>query len=145
MGLGCVGAIAARLARPDLHVVCATGDGAFQMHLAELATAVQYGAAVTWVVFDDGGLGWPNYIQRIEGLSPVATEFEARIDLVAFAAAAGCQGEHVATTEALRGALERAREANQRGVPAVVDVAIARHDYPEWFRQWHHDVRGMGD
>ena len=29
------------------------------------------------------------------------------------------------------------------GQPAVVDVAIARHDYPDWFRVWHHDVRGM--
>ena len=36
MGYGVVGAMAAKLARPDRQVVCTTGDGAFQMQLHEL-------------------------------------------------------------------------------------------------------------
>jgi acetolactate synthase-1/2/3 large subunit len=42
MGLGVAGAIGAKLAAPDKHVVCVTGDGAFQMYMKELPTAVQY-------------------------------------------------------------------------------------------------------
>ena len=36
MGYGVVGAMAAKLARPDRQVVCTTGDGAFQMQFHEL-------------------------------------------------------------------------------------------------------------
>ena len=53
MGLGIVGAIGAKLARPDMHVVCTCGDGAMQMVLGELASAVQHRAPVTWVVRTD--------------------------------------------------------------------------------------------
>src|SRR5262245_22875146 len=39
MGFGLPGAIAAKLARPDLPVVCLLGDGCFQMTCGEVATA----------------------------------------------------------------------------------------------------------
>src|SRR6185312_10096401 len=39
MGFGLPGAIAAKLARPDLPVVCMIGDGCFQMTCGEVATA----------------------------------------------------------------------------------------------------------
>ena len=68
MGYGVVGAMAATLARPDRQIVCTTGDGAFQMQLPELGTAVQEGLAVTWVVLDDSAFGWVQWIQkRTEG------------------------------------------------------------------------------
>ncbi|MEX2425157.1 MAG: thiamine pyrophosphate-binding protein, partial [Thermomicrobiaceae bacterium] len=64
MGLGVCGAIGAKLAAPDRFVVSTSGDGAFQMGMHELPTAVDEGAPVTWVVFNDGRLGWPNWTQR---------------------------------------------------------------------------------
>ena len=57
MGYGVVGALAAKLARPDRQVVCTTGDGAFQMAIHELGTAVQEKLPATWVVLNDGALG----------------------------------------------------------------------------------------
>ena len=42
MGFGVAGAVGAKLARPDASVVCVTGDGAFQMYMQEMPTAVQY-------------------------------------------------------------------------------------------------------
>ena len=58
MGYGVVGAMAVKLAHPERQVVCTSGDGAFQMQLHELGTAVQEGLAVTWVVLDDSAFGW---------------------------------------------------------------------------------------
>ena len=57
MGFGLPGAIAAKLARPDLPVVCLIGDGCFQMTCGELATAKRLGITLPVVVLDDRWLG----------------------------------------------------------------------------------------
>lgn len=144
MGLGCVGAIGAKLARPDKQVVCTTGDGAFQMYLAEVATAVEYRAGVTWVVLDNAALGWPQYLQILERQPPIVTDFATPPDLAGAARAQGAHAERVADPDEVRPALERARRANAEGVPAAVVFDIARHDYPEWFETWHREIWGFG-
>jgi acetolactate synthase I/II/III large subunit len=53
MGFGLPGAIAAKLARPDLPVVCLLGDGCFQMTCGEVATAKRLGITLPVVVLDD--------------------------------------------------------------------------------------------
>jgi acetolactate synthase-1/2/3 large subunit len=53
MGFGLPGAIAAKLARPDLPVVCMLGDGCFQMTCGEVAVAKRLGLALPIVVLDD--------------------------------------------------------------------------------------------
>ena len=57
MGYGVPAAVAAKLAHPDRTVVCFAGDGDFLMNGQELATAVQYGAAVIFVVVNNGMYG----------------------------------------------------------------------------------------
>ena len=69
------------------------GDGAMQMVLGELGPAVQHRAPVTWVVFADGGLAWPQFIGLETGHPPVATDFEQRTDFVAAARAQGVHAE----------------------------------------------------
>jgi acetolactate synthase I/II/III large subunit len=53
MGFGLPAAIAAKLARPDLPVVCMIGDGCFQMTCGEVATAKRLGLTLPIVVLDD--------------------------------------------------------------------------------------------
>jgi acetolactate synthase I/II/III large subunit len=53
MGFGLPAAIAAKLARPDLPVVCLIGDGCFQMTCGEVATAKRLGVTLPIVVLDD--------------------------------------------------------------------------------------------
>ncbi len=53
MGFGLPGAIAAKLARPDLPVVCVIGDGCFQMTCGEVAVAKRMRLALPIVVLDD--------------------------------------------------------------------------------------------
>jgi acetolactate synthase-1/2/3 large subunit len=57
MGFGLPAAIAAKLARPDLPVVCLIGDGCFQMTCGEVAVAKRMGITLPIVVLDDKWLG----------------------------------------------------------------------------------------
>jgi acetolactate synthase I/II/III large subunit len=138
MGLGICGAIAAKLAHPERQVVCTTGDGAFQMAMHELPTAVQEGAPVTWVIFNDGALGWPQLTQReVLGGRIIATNFTAPFDFVQVAHAAGCWATHVDDAKDLRPALLAAQQANRDGQPAVVDVRVDPIDHHAGFIEYH--------
>jgi acetolactate synthase-1/2/3 large subunit len=53
MGFGIPGAIAAKMARPDLPVVCLLGDGCFQMTAGEVTVAKRMGLTLPIVVLDD--------------------------------------------------------------------------------------------
>ncbi|BDA85853.1 thiamine pyrophosphate protein [Aureimonas sp. SA4125] len=57
MGYGLPAAVAAKLRHPDRTVVCFAGDGCFQMTMQEFGTAVQAGAAVIVLVFDNSQYG----------------------------------------------------------------------------------------
>ena len=121
MGIGVVGAIAAKLAMPAKNVVCVAGDGAFQMYMKELPTAAQYGAACTWVVLNNSALGWPMYYQ-MGTVGWNTTSFEVQPDFQAIARASGCHGRRVNSAEELRPALEEALRLNSQGIPVVLDV-----------------------
>lgn len=138
MGLGVAGAIGAALARPDWYVVCTTGDGAFQMAMHELPTAVEQRLRITWVIFDDHALGWPRWTQRTAlGGRVIATEFAATFDFVAVARGTGCYAERVEQPEELAPALERARRANDAGQPAVIDVVVDSEEHHPSFVEFH--------
>lgn len=121
MGMGVVGAIAAKLTAPDKNVVCITGDGAFQMYMKELPTAAQYGAACTWVVLNNSALGWPMYYQ-MNTVGWNTTAYRVQPDFQAIARASGCHGRRVESTAELRSALEEALRLNAQGTPVVLDV-----------------------
>ncbi len=121
MGMGVAGAVGAKLARPDKKVVCTTGDGAFQMYMEELPTAVQYKAPVTWIVLNNNALGWPKLTSRALGHRYLGVDYTVQPDFVLLARANHCHGERVTEPGELEGALRRALESGQ---PAVIDVMI---------------------
>jgi acetolactate synthase-1/2/3 large subunit len=57
MGFGLPAAIGAKLARPNADVWAISGDGGFQMTMAELATAAQEGVKVNVAIINNGYLG----------------------------------------------------------------------------------------
>ncbi len=118
-GSGIAGAIGAKLVKPDMNVLCPTGDGAFQHYNQELATAAQYGLGITWVVFNNFSFagGWP----------PDTWNFTVQPDFVKLAEASQCYGIKVEKPSELTSALETAKQTNLEGIPAVVDVII-QHD-----------------
>ncbi len=124
MGYGVPAAIAAALRHPGRTVVAVTGDGDFLMTGQELATARQYGAAITVLLVNNGMYGTIRMHQerhfpgRVHGTSLANPEFDA------LARAYGCFGERVTRTGDFPAALERALQANRSGVPALLELVV---------------------
>ena len=74
MGFGIPAALAAKLARPDLPVVCILGDGCFQMTCGEVAVAQRERLAIPFVVLDDRWLSLIKVKQERRGLPYYGTE-----------------------------------------------------------------------
>ena len=121
--MGVVGAIAAKLTRPEKNVVCVTGDGAFQMYMKELPTAAQYKAGCTWLVLNNSALGWVKHHQMTSAGWNTST-FQVQPDFVKWAEACQCLGRRVEKASEIKPALEEALKANKEGKPAVIDVAV---------------------
>jgi acetolactate synthase-1/2/3 large subunit len=121
MGYGVPAAIAAKIAEPGRTVVAFAGDGCFLMAGQELATAVQYNAAVVIVVVNNGMYGTirmhqeKNYPGRVCGTDLVNPHFAA------YARSFGAAGEIVEETAQFGPAFERCVAS---GKPAVIEVRI---------------------
>jgi acetolactate synthase-1/2/3 large subunit len=74
MGFGIPAALAAKLARPDLPVVCVLGDGCFQMSCGEVAVALRERLAIPFVVLDDRWLSLIKVKQERRHLPYYGTE-----------------------------------------------------------------------
>lgn len=140
MGFGVAGAIGAKLAVPERKVICTTGDGAFQMFMKELPTAIQYDAPVTWIVLNNYSLGWIKLHEKALGERYIAVDFEVQPDFAVVAEACGCYGEHIEEPEAVRPALEEALSQNAAGVPAVLDFVVDPWDFPDGFKEFHPEI-----
>jgi acetolactate synthase-1/2/3 large subunit len=143
MGTGVAGAIGAKLAAPQKKVVCTTGDGAFQMFMKEMPTAVQHNAPVTWVILNNYSLGWPKFYQKVLGEHYIATDFKIQPDFVKVAEASKCFGQHVERPDDVESALRTALKKNNEGVPAVLDFVIDPWDCPEGFKDFFRELRGI--
>jgi acetolactate synthase-1/2/3 large subunit len=121
MGYGVPAAVAAKLAAPQRVVVSFNGDGCFTMNGQELATAVQYGANVVFLVINNGMYGTirmhqeKTYPGRVSG-----TELH-NPDFVALGKAYGAYAELVEKTEEFAPAFERALAAGQ---PALLELRL---------------------
>jgi acetolactate synthase I/II/III large subunit len=126
MGFAAAALPVAKVVRPEHPAVGFVGDGSFQMVMQILPVAAEHDLPVTWVVLNDNALGSIRDIQELRlGGRMIATDFTFQPDLAAIAQACGCHGERVERSEDVRGALERALDANRAGRPALVDVLVA--------------------
>jgi acetolactate synthase-1/2/3 large subunit len=92
-----------------------------------LPVAAEYGLGVTWCIFDDRALGSIRDIQQYRfGERYLGTDFAVQPDFARIAEACGCHGERIEDPADVDGAASRALEANDAGVPAVLDFIVAR-------------------
>jgi acetolactate synthase-1/2/3 large subunit len=121
MGYGVPSAVTAKLLHPEGIVVSWNGDGCYLMNGQELATAVQYGIAVVFVVIDNGMYGTirmhqeRNYPARVSGTDLVNPDFAA------LARAYGAAGETVEATDQFAPAFERVLAS---GRPSLLHVKV---------------------
>jgi acetolactate synthase I/II/III large subunit len=128
-GMGFAGAAlpVARSLYPDRPAVGFIGDGSFQMILHVLAMAAEYKLGVTWCVLNDYALGSIRDIQEFGmGNRIIDTDFKTQPDFAGVAKACGCHGEQVSAPGEIDSAIARALQANEQGVPAVLDFVVAR-------------------
>jgi acetolactate synthase-1/2/3 large subunit len=121
MGYSLPAAISAKLLRPEATVVDFVGDGCFQMSSEELITAVQYGANIIIVLFNNNMYGTIRIHEenrldgRVNGTQLVNPDFSA------LAKAYGAHAEKVTTTEEFAPAFERCLQA---GRPALIELSV---------------------
>lgn len=127
--LGCLGvgmpfAIAAKLARPDKHVLIVYGDGAFGLNGFEYDTAVRFGLPIVGVLGNDGGWGQIRRPQiRMFGVErSIATALADTAQYHNVVEALGGYGQEVRSPHDIVPALQRAR-ASERA--ALVNVHIS--------------------
>lgn len=121
MGYSLPAAISAKIAFPEKIVVDFVGDGCFQMSSEELATAVQYGANIVIVLFNNGLYGTIRIHEenRLEGRKN-GTDL-VNPNFLMLAKAYGAHGERVRSTEEFGPAFERSLAA---GKPALIEMMI---------------------
>jgi acetolactate synthase I/II/III large subunit len=122
MGYGVPAAVAAKLIAPARMVVSFNGDGCYMMNGQELATAVQYNAAVIFVVVNNGSYGTIRMHQERAYPSRVAGTDLTNPDFVALARAYGAHGELVERTADFAPAFDRAAKA---GKPALIEIRLS--------------------
>ncbi|WP_322010879.1 thiamine pyrophosphate-binding protein [Paraburkholderia sp. J12] len=124
MGYGVPAAIAAKSLYPSRTVVALAGDGCFMMSSQELATAMQYGLAVVFIVVNNSHYGTIRMHQERHYPGRVHGTQLTNPDFAAFAQSFGAHGETVESTAAFLPALERALNA---GRPALIEIRIPKN------------------
>jgi acetolactate synthase-1/2/3 large subunit len=121
MGYGVPAAIAAKAAHPDRMVISFNGDGCFLMNGQELATAVQYGLNVVFLVINNGMYGTIRMHQEREYPGRVIGTDLANPDFAALARAYGAFGATVTETVEFAPAFEAALKSKR---PALLELRL---------------------
>jgi len=121
MGFAVPAAMGVHLARPDEPVWAISGDGGFQMNMAEIATMIQEGLVVKLAIFNNGYLGMVRQWQQFFHGGRYASTPIWSPDYVKLAAAYGIPGWRIKTAGEIEDAL---RQANQTPGPALVELVI---------------------
>ena len=122
MGYSVPGAVSAKLQFPERPVVAIAGDGEYLMNGQELATALQFGAPFLTVIMTNGEFGTIRDHQKNHFPDRVSGTQLANPDFAAVAKGYGAHGESVDADADVPGAIERALNAVNNGIPAVVNV-----------------------
>jgi acetolactate synthase-1/2/3 large subunit len=124
MGVALPGAIAAKRVYPERKVVAVIGDGAFQMSLQELETAVRLQLPIMIVIWRDAryGLIESKQLRQFDRSSHIKFK---NPDYVKLAEAYGAKGLRVHSADELKEILQQPMDAN---VPVIIDCEV---DYEE--------------
>ncbi|TFG73124.1 MAG: thiamine pyrophosphate-binding protein, partial [Anaerolineales bacterium] len=125
MGYALPAALGAKLARPDLPVVCFTGDGGMGMVCSALETAVREQLPIVVVVLADEAMSLIRLKQLATGNKPIGTLI-GPTDWVKVAQGYGVHGVTATNYENFKSAFATALKASQ---PVLIDARIDPMEY----------------
>ena len=120
-------AIAASLDDPSQPVICFTGDGGLMMCLGELCTAVETGARIVIIVFNDSALSLIDIKQQSRELPTRGVRWEQH-NFAETMQALGGLGLKVTDEAEFIAALDTALESHK---PCLIDVLVDPAGYPQ--------------
>jgi acetolactate synthase-1/2/3 large subunit len=121
MGYGVPAGVAAKIAAPERTVLVFSGDGDFLMNGQEIATAVQYDAAVIFIVVNNGMYGTIRMHQERDYPARVYGTDLRNPDFAAYARAFGAHGELVEETAQFGPAFDRCVASGQT---SLIEICI---------------------
>lgn len=135
MGFGLPAAMGVKLAFPDKHVICITGDGSIQMNIQELSTCSQYKLPVVIVTLNNRSLGMVRQWQDMVYDGRHASSYmESLPDFVKIAEAYGHVGIKIDHLDELEEKLTQAFNIKDQLVFVDVLVDEKEHVYPMQIR-----------
>lgn len=127
MGAAIGYSIGAKIACPDRHVVCITGDGCVLMHGTEISTAVNHGAPVIFFVLNNGRLDMVDKGMSYNTGRSVGAVYERPLDVSGFAASMGAATHRCYHTEHIVEAVSAALDSS---VATVIEVMVDPEEIP---------------
>lgn len=118
LGYAIPAAIGARLAQPGLPVIGLIGDGAAQFSIGELASAVEAGVKVVFLVWNNHGYREIKQFMAGNNIPTIGVDIFTP-EFIGLAEAMGCSAERVENNEQLQVAL---LESQQRDGPTLIEV-----------------------
>ncbi len=118
LGYAIPAAIGAAVANPGQPVIGLIGDGAAQFTLGELASAVELGLPLIFLLWNNSGYGEIKRFMQEGGIHETGVDIHTP-DFVAVARAMGC---HADRARDLPGLQDQLREAMQRTGPTLLEV-----------------------
>jgi len=135
MGFGLPAAMGVKLAFPDSHVICITGDGSIQMNIQELSTCLQYNLPVVIISLNNRSLGMVRQWQdMVYGGRHSSSYMESLPDFVKLAESYGHVGMQINTLDELDDKIQQAFAIKNRLVFVDVLVDENEHVYPMQIR-----------
>jgi len=132
MGFGPAAALGVKVAQPKRHVIALVGDGGFSANPSVVATAMEAGLHVIWLVMDNSAFGTIAGLEEMHYGTTFGCVFECdgkpyRVDYAAMARAFGADGVLVEAADQLGPALAAALRS---GRPTVIQVPMENAPTP---------------
>jgi acetolactate synthase-1/2/3 large subunit len=132
MGFGPAAVLGVKIAQPHRAAVALIGDGGFGSNPSVVATAMEAGLPVVWLIMDNAAFGTIAGLEQMHYGSNFGCVFECdgqpyRVDFAAMARACGARGVMIQSAADLGPAL---RDALASDVPTVIQVPMENAPTP---------------
>jgi len=132
MGFGPAAALGVKVAQPKRHAIALVGDGGFSANPSVVATAMEAGLNVIWLVMDNSAFGTIAGLEEMHYGTTFGCVFECggkpyHVDYAAMARSFGADGYLVSAADELRPALESALAS---GRPSLIQVPMENAPTP---------------